>query len=208
MTSIAAMQALEAMDAVTGEPIQHENPMPSGEFQREQLARLTPEKQSTLELDTLNAVRDILSTLWNGRQVGICEQFYSSDFSCHWASNRQIDNRADYQALVLSQLAAFPDLTFHMDDIIEQTQDDGLHVAVRWTMLGTHSGPSEYGKLSGKRVHIMGISQYVIKNEQFISERTEWNEFRLMQQIMERTPPPTDFLEIPPLSTTDHDESV
>jgi predicted ester cyclase len=98
----------------------------------------------------------------------------------------------EYQALALAQLAAFPDLTFYVDDLIRQQKEDGWHVAINWTMLGTHAGPSVYGNPSGKRVRIAGISQYLIQNQQIVAERTEWNEFRLMQKIMER--PPNGYL--------------
>jgi predicted ester cyclase len=185
-----AMTALEAMEAYIGKSFQHELPVSIGAMQQQDLARISRETLQTIHLHDAAAVRELLSALWNGRQVGICERFYREDFVCNWASKPTLTKREDYQALVLAHLATFPDLTFYVDDFIEQQDDDSWQVAISWTMLGTHAGPSTYGKPSGQHVQITGISQYVIQAQQFVAERTVWNEFRLMQKIMER---PTQF---------------
>ena len=185
--TVVAMESLEALDhIIKGDLIQDDIPIAMDALQRELSAKMSAEKIASLQLDNQDSLCEILSALWNGRQVGICERFYSDNFSCRQASNRQLDSREDYQALVLAQLATFPDLTFHIDEIIEQHIENDWHVGVRWTMLGTHTGPGIYGKPSGKRVYVMGMSHYRIADRQIISEYTEWNEFRLMQQIMER----------------------
>lgn len=183
---LAAMRSLEALEAFIGKSIVQDLPAALGEIHRQETARLPSERLNTIELNNQAAVREVLSALWNGRQIGLCERFYHEDFACHWASNRQVNGHEAYQAVVLAQLAAFPDLSFHIDDIIEQQRQDGWQVALSWTMLGTHTGPSTYGTPSGKRVQIMGISQYLIQNQKFVAERTEWNEFRLMQKIVAR----------------------
>ena len=183
---VAAMRSLEAMEAFVGNSINQDMPAAMGEIQQHESAILPLERLRSVQLNNEAAVREVVSALWNGRQVGLCEQFYSNDFICHWASNQQLQGRAEYQAVVLAHLAAFPDLIFYIDDLIEQQRDDGWHVALMWTMLGTHAGPSVYGQPSGKRVQQTGISQYVIRNQQFAAERTEWNEFRLMQKIIAR----------------------
>lgn len=183
---IAAIHALEAMETFIGKPFHQDVPAVMGEIQRQETLRVPVEKLDAIQLSDQTAVREVLSALWNGRQIGLCRRFYREDFTCHWASNRHLEGLEDYQAVVLAQLAAFPDLTFHVDDVIEQNRKDGWHVAVNWTMLGTHTGPSVYGRPSGKRVHLTGISQYLIEDQQFVAERTEWNEFQIMQKIMER----------------------
>lgn len=190
-----AMRALEAMDAFLAKPFIQDAPVAMGEIARHEAAHLPVDRLAAVQLTSQVAVRQVLSALWNERQIGVCEYFYRDDFTCHWASNQQLAGRSDYQAVVLAQLAAFPDLAFHIDDLIEQQQDDGWHVAVSWTMLGTHAGPSAYGIPSGKHVQIGGISQYVIVDQQFATERTEWNEFRLMQKIMERSSEPVQVVE-------------
>ncbi|MCA9907582.1 MAG: ester cyclase [Anaerolineae bacterium] len=183
---VAALRSIEAMEAFLGQSATPEIPAAMGEIQHLERGRSSIDSLYALHLDSPEAVRAVLSALWNERQVGLCERFYSDDFACHWASNRQLEGREAYQAVVLAHLATFPDHTFHIDDIIEQARDDGWHVALNWTMLGTHAGPGAYGIPSGKRVQITGISQYVLREQQFVAERTEWNEFRLMQKIMER----------------------
>lgn len=183
---LTAMQSLEALEAFIGRPFIQDLSAGMGEIQRQETARFTLESMAALQLNSQEAVREVLYALWNGRQIGLCEHFYSEDFTCHWAANQHLEGREDYQAVVLAQLAAFPDLTYHIDEYIEQQREDGWHIALSWTMLGTHAGPSTYGAPSGKRVQLTGISQYLIRDQKFVAERTEWNEFRLMQKIMER----------------------
>ena len=185
-----AVESLERMNATIGDSSSPDIPASMGELQTQEFTRLSLEELTVLKLKSGADVRTIISALWNGRQVGLCERFYADNFVCHWASNRHLEGRQAYQAVVLSQLAAFPDLTFFVDDVIEQQRKKDKHIALRWTMLGTHVGPSEYGQPSTKRVKITGISQYIIRNGRFVSERTEFNEFRLMQKIMQRTPEP------------------
>lgn len=179
-----ALEALDAMEAFVGKAILEEVPAAMGEMQRRDAPLLSTSRLENIQLDSTEALRTVLDALWNERQIGICAQSYDEAFACHWASNRVLEGREAYQALVLSHLAAFPDLVFHVDEMIEQQREDGWHIASGWTMLGTHTGPSIYGFPTGKRVKINGISQYLIREGRIVSERSEWNEFRLMRQIM------------------------
>lgn len=186
----AAMRSLEAFETFAGRTLPHDMPAVAGEMQRQELFRLSSEKLDTIQLSGEEAVRDVLFSLWNGRQIGLCQRFYSEDFVCQWASGQKFEGRAAYQGAVLAHLATFPDLTFHIDDMIGQRRKDALHLAVGWTMLGTHAGPGSYGIPSGRRVQIAGISQYVIRNQQFVEEHSLWNELRLMQKILQRPAEP------------------
>lgn len=199
----SAIQSLEAIETWLGTPISEDMPGAMGEVQRYEAARLPGERLQVLQLNDAAGLQEILSALWNGRQIGLCDRFYSHDFTCHWASMRHLQGRGEYQAVVLAHLAAFPDLSFHINDVIEQRGEDGWHLALAWTMLGRHAGPSAYGRPSGKRVQITGISQYLIREDQIVTERTEWNEFRLMQKIMERPHGDSQKVEYPKDSRND-----
>lgn len=179
-----ALGSLDAMEAFAGKANLEEAPATMGEMQRREAPLLATASLEKIRIDSTETLRSVLYALWNERQIGICAQSCAEAFTCHWASKRVLEGREAYQALALSHLAAFPDLVFHVDEMIEQQREDGWHIASGWTMLGTHTGPSIYGFPTGKRVRINGISQHLIRDGRIVSERSEWNEFRLMRQIM------------------------
>ena len=112
-------------DTFLGKPISQDVPVGMGEIHQSESARLSTERLLALQLTDEAAVREVLSALWNGRQVGLCEHFYHVDFTCQWASKRQLQGIEAYQAAALAQLAAFPDLSFHVDDVLSQQHEDG-----------------------------------------------------------------------------------
>jgi hypothetical protein len=125
--------------------------------------------------------------IWNRRLIGTIEEHYAEDYSGRWSSGRQLEDRAQLQALVLSYLAMFPDLAFRIDYLIESSATEGSRrrVASVWTLLGTYAGPGCYGPASNQRVRASGISQYGLEDGRIVAEHTEMNEFRLWQQIFE-----------------------
>jgi predicted ester cyclase len=56
---------------------------------------------------------------------------------------------------------------------------------------GTHQGPGLYGEPTGKRVSIMGISHYHLKNGKFVEEWTVFDEIAVLKQLY--TPPVEDI---------------
>lgn len=87
---------------------------------------------------------------------------------------------------VLRPLAAFPDMRTIVDDVNMNPDPDhagGWRVAVRWTQLGTHEGPGLYGRPTGRRVRMMGITHHIIRDGLFTEEYAEWGEFATLQQL-------------------------
>jgi hypothetical protein len=61
--------------------------------------------------------------------------------------------------------------------------DDGYLSSVRWSAVGTHRGFGIYGKPTGRRVYLWGITQHRIVNGRIVEEWMLFNEFEVMQQI-------------------------
>ena len=81
-------------------------------------------------------------------------------------------------------LAAFPDANVSIDYVCRLgNEQHGYRVAVQWVLQGTHLGPSMYGPPNGKRIRILGITQYEIKNGKFVQEWAVYDEFALLKQI-------------------------
>ena len=71
-----------------------------------------------------------------------------------------------------------------LDHIYWNLDADGTYrVAVRWRLTGTHRGYSHLGEPSGKRVQIMGITHYWIKDGKFQREWTLYDEIAVLTQI-------------------------
>ena len=82
-------------------------------------------------------------------------------------------------------LAAFPDLALSVDDVYWMGNEaDGHLVATRWSAIGTHRGNGVYGPPTGRRVHIWGISQQLIRFGRIVQEWTLFNEFAVLQQLL------------------------
>jgi hypothetical protein len=81
-------------------------------------------------------------------------------------------------------LAMFPDAGVSVDHVYWTGDDEqGYHVAVRWTFTGTHTGYGPHGMPSGARVRAMGLSQHCIKHGIFQQEFTLIDEMSILRQI-------------------------
>ncbi len=128
-------------------------------------------------------VRRAYHEIWNWRYLGRIDDYYAENHLCHASSDREIYGLGDYKHDILARLAALPDARMLVDDVYWVEERGRRRVAVRWTLIGTHEGPSGYGPPTGKRVRIMGISHHWIEAGRFVEEWTEWGEFALMKQI-------------------------
>jgi predicted ester cyclase len=85
---------------------------------------------------------------------------------------------------VLALLAMLPDARHDVDEIYHvDVAEEDHKVAVRWTVQGTHTGPSRYGSPTGRRVRILGLSQMRVTGGVVVEEWTVWSEYHLMKQL-------------------------
>lgn len=135
--------------------------------------------------DIEDLVRTTLHELWNLRLFNRVHERYTANFTCFTVPNRIIYGRSDYRTFVTSLIAAFPDAALNIDHLCWMDDADGRYrVACRWNLTGTHLGPSKYGKPTGKRVRVMGLSHYHIQGGKFVQEYCIYDEFSLLKQIL------------------------
>ncbi|HEX9117138.1 MAG TPA: ester cyclase family protein [Anaerolineae bacterium] len=134
--------------------------------------------------DVEDFVRRSFHEIWNWRLFNKIKEYYSPAFIFHGPSGRHTHGLDDFSAYVISLLAAFPDARIDVDHIywLDDAGND-YRVATRWTLTGTHEGPSVYGDPTGRRVSIMGISHHRIKGGRFVEEWTVFDELALLQQL-------------------------
>lgn len=129
-------------------------------------------------------VRRSLNEVWNWRLFNKITDDYVPNYLCHTSSDRTIYGLGDFKAYVVAFIAAFPDARLNVDHLYWiGNERDGYRVATRWTLIGTHDGPSVYGTPTGKPVNVMGITHHLVKNERFVKEWTVFDELALLKQL-------------------------
>jgi predicted ester cyclase len=164
----------------------HTQPGVKGELERLQ-GQGTPEPFPEPMHDSFDVdyfVRRAFHEIWNWRALQKVDDYFAQN---HWAyvpANQVVQGLGDYKAYIVSLLAAFSDLTLHVDHLNWVQEDNGRYrVAIRWTMQGTHDGPGWYGPPTGKRIRILGISHQHIENEKIVREWLVYDAFALLKQL-------------------------
>lgn len=135
-------------------------------------------------LDVADFLQTIYHNIWNRRMMGTVRQSHAANVEVVGSNGRQLYGRGDYQSLLLSFLAMFPDAAFQIDDLYWMGNDrEDYLTAMRWSITGTHRGWGIYGAPTHRPVKMWGITQHQIRNGVIIKEWMLFNEFELMQQI-------------------------
>jgi len=128
--------------------------------------------------------RAALHTIWNRRNLSAIESVYSPHVVVHVTAERTYQGTGQLQSFILSMLAMFPDLHFSVNDAYWMGNTaQGVLLAIRWSISGTHSGPGRYGSPTGKSVNIWGISHWILTDKQVQKEWFMFNEFGLLLQL-------------------------
>jgi predicted ester cyclase len=134
-------------------------------------------------------VRRTWHDTWNWRNLSTIDRAYAPNVRWMGPTDRHLQGRGDVKSFVLSMLAMFPDLAVSVDDVYWMGNEaDGYLVSVRWSALGTHRGAGIYGRPTGRRVAMWGISQHQIRQGRITREWTQFNEFEVLQQIYRDEP--------------------
>jgi predicted ester cyclase len=143
---------------------------------------LEPDELGGTEPEVL--MRRSMHEIWNWRMLGQLERYYAPNVVLYTTGNRILYGRADYRHNLLALLAALPDALLLVDHVCSVPNGDGgYRVAVRWTLLGTHTGPGWYGPPTGKRVRLLGITHSEIKDNRVVREWLLYDEIALLKQV-------------------------
>jgi predicted ester cyclase len=146
---------------------------------------------STERFDPEDFVRRMLHYVWNWRLIGMTRDYFAANIRAFGPCGRATSGIGDYMSDVVARLATFPDLALGADDVYWMGNDaEGYMVAARWSLVGTHRGHGIYGKPTGRRVRMWGISHFNIRDRRIVEEWTMYNEFNVLQQIAREEPLP------------------
>ena len=122
--------------------------------------------------------------IWNARMLDQIKMLYVPSAEITVPGNRKLGGHDDLTRYVLGLLAAFPDCSINLDQVVHNgSKTDGFLISARWTFQGTHLGLSAYGTPTGRRVRIIGISHLEVRDGQIQGEQMVWDEFALLKQI-------------------------
>ncbi len=153
-----------------------------------QLPPRAPAPVDSKEFSVEQLVRTSLHEIWNWRLLNKVRDYYSDAYVCESASGRFLFGQNQYINYVMQFMAAFPDLSMHVDHFCALREDENTYrVATRWVMTGTHTGVGIYGKPTGNTIRLMGMTHQIVRNGQFIQECTVFDEFELLKQIYHPT---------------------
>ena len=136
-------------------------------------------------LDVDHTVRALFHNVFNRRNLAAIDDVYAQNVRWHGASNRSGYGRADVKAMARGLLSTFPDLGIMVDEVYWMGNDaDGYSVSVRWTGTGTHRGHGLYGRPTGRRVFLWGLSQLYFAAGRIVEDWMLFNEFDVLAQLL------------------------
>ena len=178
----------KAKEIVTREAKGGWEPLPAGEIERVQ-GQNTPAilPAPPDEFDPDYFARRAYHEVWNWRLLNTLDQDYAPNHICHAPAGRELYGLGELKAFVLSMLAAFPDAALEVDHVDWLgSEADGYRIAVRWTLLGTHTGPGVYGEATGKQIRLLGISHHLVRDGKSVEEWMSFDEFALLKQLFQK----------------------
>jgi predicted ester cyclase len=130
-------------------------------------------------------VRALFHNVYNRKNLAAIDQAYAQNVRWNAATNRSGYGRSEVKAMARMLMSTFPDLGLHVDEVYWMGNDaDGYAVSVRWSASGTHRGYGLYGKPTGRRVFLWGLSQLYFQHGRIVEDWMLWNEMDVMAQIL------------------------
>ena len=130
-------------------------------------------------------VRALFHNVYNRKNLAAIDKAYAQNVRWNAATNRSGYGRSEVKAMARMLMSTFPDLGLHVDEVYWMGNDvDGYAVSVRWSASGTHRGYGLYGKPSGRRVFLWGLSQLYFQHGRIVEDWMLFNEMDVMAQIL------------------------
>jgi predicted ester cyclase len=133
--------------------------------------------------DIVDYILRITYRIWEGKQVGLCRDYYSDDCPVYTLAGMTVGAEEVTQN-TLSTLAAFPDRTLNADNIVWGGDDqNGFHTSHLISTEMTNLGDTEYGPATGRHAKIHVIAHCIIKDNRIIEEWLVRDNYSLVEQL-------------------------
>lgn len=133
--------------------------------------------------DIVDYILRITYRIWEGKQVGLCRDYYSADCPVYTIAGVTI-GADEVTQNTLATLASFPDRTLNAVNIVWGGDDtSGFHSSHLISTHMTNLGDSEFGVATGKEATILVIAHCIVKDNKVIEEWLVRDNYFLAQQL-------------------------
>lgn len=133
--------------------------------------------------DIVDYILRITYRIWEGKQIGLCQDYYSEDCPVYTLAG-YTEGAEQVTQNTMRTLSGFPDRTLHADNIVWGGNDEeGYHSSHLICTNMTNLGPSEFGPATGRQAQIQVIAHCVCKDNRIVEEWLVRDNYALARQL-------------------------
>ncbi|MEM1214327.1 MAG: ester cyclase [Bacteroidota bacterium] len=132
---------------------------------------------------TIARVAQLFDQGWHHRQLDTLSDYYAEAVKAHVPGGQSLAGLANYADFLTTVLAAFPQATFKCERITCNHLEEETEVAVRWKIIGQHTGEGFFGAPSGQRIVLPGISHFKLVEDKIVEEWLLFDGYDALCQI-------------------------
>ncbi len=133
--------------------------------------------------DIVDYILRITYRIWEGKQVGLCRDYYTADCPVYTLAGYTEGAEAVTQNTIRT-LGGFPDRTLRADNIVwGGDAERGFHSSHLIFTEMTNLGASEFGPATGRRAGIRVIAHCVCRDNRIVEEWLVRDNYSLAQQL-------------------------
>ncbi len=133
--------------------------------------------------DIVDYILRITLRIWEGKQVGLCERYYSHDCPVYTLAGYTEGAEAVTQG-TLKTLGSFPDRTLDAVNIVwSGDASSGFHSSHLIDTQMTHVGATEHGAGTGRKARFHVIAHCVVRENRIVEEWLVRDNWRLAEQL-------------------------
>lgn len=116
--------------------------------------------------------------VWNDRRFDRLDRFYASDVIGHSGGGRTVQGLSALSTLIIQLLASIPDGKVEIGHVCWSEENDGVIVAVRWSLSGSSARGGLLGNEwpAGRQVFMMGSSHLRLDGPLVVEDWTVYDE--------------------------------
>jgi predicted ester cyclase len=124
----------------------------------------------------------LFDSVWNDRRLDRLERFYAPDVIAHSGGGRTMQGLNALSTLLVQLLASIPDGQVDIGHVCWSEENDGVIVAVRWTLSGSTARGGLLGNQLpvGRQVFMMGSSHLRLDGPRIVEEWTVFDEVAVL----------------------------
>jgi steroid delta-isomerase-like uncharacterized protein len=132
------------------------------------------------------ALRRLIDQAWNRGHLAVVDEIVAAGYSAHDPTMAREPAPDGFKKVVELFRAAFPDLRYSIEDVIEA----GDRIALRFVAAGSHGGEFLGIPPTGRAVEIQGIAIYRFESGRIVEGWFQWDALGLMRQLGGGMAPP------------------